>query len=79
MSQDRADLIQQSSGSIYGQVYDDLMLRTFTGKSLSSQLVISSFFDVFIMVTVCHTYMFDVIFELLYRCNRRTIIVYFNR
>lgn len=53
MSQDRADLIQQSSGSIYGQVYDDLMLRTFTGKSLPSQLVITSFFDVFIKVTAC--------------------------
>ncbi|XP_025102644.1 uncharacterized protein LOC112569151 [Pomacea canaliculata] len=33
MSQDRADLLQQSSGSIYGQVYDDLMLRTFTGDT----------------------------------------------
>lgn len=53
MSQDRADLIQQSSGSIYGQVYDDLMLRTFTGKRLQSQLVITSFFDVLIKVTAC--------------------------
>lgn len=32
MSQDRADLVRQSSGSLYGQVYDVFLGETATGN-----------------------------------------------